>query len=317
MFLNPYRELRWMWGLLLSLIMLFLPSALIGLLFGVVVIIAAGVSQSTDVVALLNSYSGYLNLVGQLLSIGGVLLLFWIVYRRPMREMGFIRKNWCAELLLGCGLGIVSMGLVFGVLLLTGQVVVVSVNWSIAGSPAFLSSLALFILVGFSEEILSRGYMMTAMKTTRKPWAIVLVPSMIFGLLHAANPNVTFFSLVNLVLAGVLFAFLFARTGKLWVPIGYHITWNFFQGNIFGMAVSGTKSVSIIRSRFVGAEWITGGAFGAEGGAVVTAVLVVSIAILWFLVKPPSGDVWSFESGLPLVRWRRGQRPAADPANFG
>ena len=82
---------------------------------------------------------------------------------------------------------------------------------------------------------------MTTLKTTRCKWAIIGIPSVLFGLMHIFNPNAAALPIFNVALIGVLFSYLFIKTGRLWAPIGFHFTWNFFQGYIFGVPVSGTN----------------------------------------------------------------------------
>ena len=103
-----------------------------------------------------------------------------------------------------------------------------------------ISFLLLFILVGFSEEMFFRGYVMSTMASRgNKKWVIYVASALIFSIAHGLNPNVSILGLVNIALVGILFAYMFYATNSLWLPIGYHITWNFFQGNVFGFAVSG------------------------------------------------------------------------------
>jgi hypothetical protein len=114
----------------------------------------------------------------------------------------------------------------------------------------------------------------------------------VFGLLHATNPNASWISTLNLILAGLFLGLGFVLTGELAIPIGLHITWNFFQGNIFGFPVSGMKSgVSLISIQQGGPNLLTGGAFGPEAGLVgIFAILVGSILIMLY-VRNTRGEV--------------------------
>jgi hypothetical protein len=54
------------------------------------------------------------------------------------------------------------------------------------------------------------------------------------------------------------------KTGQLWLPMGLHLGWNFFQASVFGFAASGQGSPSLISQTPTGPDWLSGGAFGAE-----------------------------------------------------
>lgn len=298
MFLNKYREIRSGWALALSMVVMTVGEMLIGIVV-YTIIFATNILQNASDTAF-SVLNNWLSVLFRVLLIFGLFLLFKFLFKRPVREMGLTKNRWLSQLAYGLLFGIVSIGAVFGLLLLTGQAKVSSVDWSIGLSHEFWASFGLFVSVGFFEEILSRGYMMTALKTTRSKPVIILLPAVLFSCLHLLNPNTSFLGLFNIFLVGILFAYMFIRTGKLWMPIGYHITWNFFQGNIFGMAVSGTETVSIFQTRFTGPDWVTGGAFGAEGGIVVTAVILLGLLFIRFCVRKPEPPEWTMDSGLPM-----------------
>jgi len=304
MFKNKYGELRSGWGILLSLLTMFAAQMLLGVGIAIFLISTIGVSDIAlylESTTLLAGSPGVL-LLANLLSIASIPLLFRLLYKRPLYQMGLSAKRWLRECLLGCVFGIAAIGMVFLVLVLSGQAKIVSVSPSVAVSGEFLLTLATFIAVGFGEELLSRGFIMTALKTTRNQPLIYTGSSIIFALLHLANENVTLLSLVNIFLIGILFSLLFIKTGKLWMSIGFHFTWNFFQGNIFGMNVSGIETVSLIQSELAGADLITGGGFGAEGGLAVTIVTALCIVGVYFFMKASDARPWTPSSDLPLTR---------------
>lgn len=95
------------------------------------------------------------------------------------------------------------------------------------------------------------------------------------------------FSLFNLILFGVLETFYIIKTDNLWGTAGIHGAWNFAQGNLFGVLVSGSAAGSSLL-RFIpdnGQEWLTGGNFGAEGSAACTLVMLITILILAYQLK--------------------------------
>ncbi len=145
-------------------------------------------------------------------------------------------------------------------------------------------NLFLYTAVGFNEEILFRGYIFQAMTEGTGKVVATVIFSLLFGLAHAGNPNVSVFGLINVMLAGVLLSIAYLQTRALWLPIGIHIGWNFTQGYIWGLPVSGTTQIDPLTiSQETGPDLLTGGTFGPEGGAACTIVcLLACLAVLKF-----------------------------------
>jgi membrane protease YdiL (CAAX protease family) len=144
--------------------------------------------------------------------------------------------------------------------------------------------IVLFIGVAISEEYLSRGYLHSLIKRDFGPRVSILINSILFALLHIANPNILQnpLPLINIFLAGILFGVAREATGGLWLPIGMHFTWNLFMGNVYGISVSGMDlGGSIISSQPSGNPIISGGDFGLEGSIVTTILLVLYSLIIW------------------------------------
>lgn len=310
MFVNRYGEIRSGWAIAISFSAMFVVETIVGFVAGIILGIRAAMTGDTDLTSALYGINSWYMVLSRVLLIVVLLLLFRWLYHRPVREIGLSKPRWLSQLLYGCLFGIGAIGAVFGILLLTGQAAIVTVDWSVVVTYDYFMYFLLFIAVGFAEEILSRGFMMTALKTTRSKPVIILLPAALFALLHIANDNVSALGLINIFLVGVLFAYMFIRTGQLWMPIGYHITWNFFQGNVFGMAVSGNVTPSIIQTRFTGPDWLTGGDFGAEGGLVVSLITLLGLLFVRFCVRRPETPLWTMENNLPMPIRR------APPANY-
>jgi len=211
-----------------------------------------------------------------------VVLLFWKVFeKRSIKEIGLTNPLfYLKELFSGLVMGFIAMTIVFLVLYLTGQITIslYTVDPSIIG--ILLTDFLLFAVVGFNEELFARGYCITLLQESNKRWMIFVVPSLLFSLMHILNPGLTVLALLNIFLAGILLAYMFIITRNLWMPIGYHITWNYFQGSIFGFRVSGSEFGGIFHVEQTGANIINGGEFGPEGGLVTTAVLALGILFL-------------------------------------
>jgi hypothetical protein len=139
-----------------------------------------------------------------------------------------------------------------------------------------------------AEEIAFRGYLQRAFGEWRGPVVGVLVSSLIFALFHALNPHVNPIGLLNILLAGVVFAVSVERTGTLWLATGYHFLWNLTQGTILGMPVSGMAWQGLLDLSPRGPAVWTGGPFGPEGGLTATLVLLLSLIPLWLLTRRPA-----------------------------
>jgi hypothetical protein len=115
-------------------------------------------------------------------------------------------------------------------------------------------------------------------------WLALAISALIFGLLHLANPNATLWGGIAIAIeAGVMLAAAYMYTRRLWLPIGIHFAWNFTQGAIFGVAVSGNEAKGLLQSTLSGPSLLSGGDFGAE--ASIFAVLICLAAGIYFLQK--------------------------------
>ncbi|MFC7156709.1 CPBP family intramembrane glutamic endopeptidase [Halomarina halobia] len=215
--------------------------------------------------------------------------------RRPLDDLGLhIDRQWWLDCGFGLALGAGLQTLVFAAQVVSGLVVVTDVA---SPSPAlltgFVSSLAMFVAVGVYEEVLSRGYQLTNVAEGLRGYlghrgavaVAVLLTSGLFGALHAANPGATVVSVLGVSLAGVWLALGYVLTGELAIPIGAHVSWNFFLGPIYGFPVSGNRvSPSLVRVQEIGPDVLTGGSFGPEAGLVgVAAVLIGSVAVVGYV----------------------------------
>jgi len=120
-------------------------------------------------------------------------------------------------------------------------------------------------------------------------WAAILLLAGLFGTVHLANPNATFFGFANTVLIGVFFGLLMVKTGSLWLLWGVHFGWNFTLGALFGLPVSGINQFSVLwTGRAEGPTWLTGGAYGIEASATVSVLILLAIVVVVWLPKGPS-----------------------------
>ena len=198
---------------------------------------------------------------------------------RTPAAIGFDPRHAGRDLALGAGLGALMFSLVVLELALGGHYRVTGIHatWDLAIAVLLFGTGAVF------EELLFRGALFRLVEEWAGTWIALAVSGLLFGAAHAFNPGATWVSVIAIALeAGVLLGSAFAVTKNLWLPIGLHFAWNFFEGPVYGTQVSGrTLLPSLLTAHLTGPAWLTGGAFGPEAGipAVATS-LIVSAALL-------------------------------------
>lgn len=209
--------------------------------------------------------------------------------KRSLLSMGFARKGWLKEYLIGYAVGAVMITAACMIAIATGTMsIALSSSISVVYFILFFVG---FIVQGMAEEVIVRGYFMVSLTNSLKSRyaaaIAVCVSSVGFSLLHLGNPGMSLLAIVNLTLAGVFFALYILRTGNIWGACAAHSAWNFFQGNFFGVQVSGlTMNSSIFTATATDSgSLINGGSFGLEGGLAVTIVQVAAILLVLFIPK--------------------------------
>lgn len=205
--------------------------------------------------------------------------------RRGFLSLGLVvNRQTATDVLVGLGITGVMMGLIYLGQWSLGWLSFEGFSWQFEPPTTMLLSVAVygftFLLVGFGEELLSRGYhLQTIASGTNVLWGL-LVSSAIFGALHLGNPEATWMGAIGVFFAGLFLAYAFLRTGQLWLSIGLHIGWNFFEGVVFGFPVSGLTVYHMARISISGPAIWTGGAFGPEAGLVVLPALVLGTVLI-------------------------------------
>ena len=242
-----------------------------------------------------------------------VLISVWLASRfldrRVFSDFGIrLNKEWWKNLGFGMGLGMLLMGSIFLIEFFAGWLTISETfHTAQSGQPFILSILVfiiLFVCVGFSEELFYRGYFLTNLaegfnfKNLGSKYSIVIaasLSSLLFGAFHLGSPNASIVSTINIILWGVLFCVPYILTGSLAIPIGIHITWNLFQGNVFGFPVSGStfslETVTFFSIKQGGPELWTGGAFGPEGGLLTLLALIVGLFIILGWIRIRQGNI--------------------------
>jgi membrane protease YdiL (CAAX protease family) len=209
------------------------------------------------------------------------------LHRGWLRNFGFGSALGAATLFLAALLATATRGIHF--------------RFDVAGERAIGETLALsallFVFAAAAEEILFRGYLLQTLTRAQLAWLGVLLTSVPFAAVHLSNPHaVPGFTFVNTALAGVWLAAAYLRTRSLWLPLGLHWAWNWAQASLLGLPVSGIERIApapLLQAMNAGPDWLTGGAYGIEGGAACTVALLISTVVIWRTKLFTTADVAS------------------------
>lgn len=226
--------------------------------------------------------------------------MLWVVYKLTISHLG---DKPCDDLPLVGAIKLGAQGLAIGFLLFSAVVGMAFLFGAYrvtgsGGTSGLLVNLASFALLpGFREELLFRGIFFRWIEEFGGSWFALAVTSALFGLAHILNPNATWFSSFAIALeAGVLLGGAYMLTRSLWLPIGLHAAWNFTQGFIFGVPVSGIAANGLVRSELSGPDWLSGGSFGLEA-SVIALVLATAVG-MWMVIRAKKrglvfGPMWT------------------------
>ena len=216
----------------------------------------------------------------------GVLALYalWWRWTEKQKARDIPMRRLTGDTAIGFGVGILFFMLVTGAIALLGGYRVDSVNWD---WNMLIKNLFTFLVVAVGEEVLFRGIVFRMIDDRWGTAVALIVSALIFGFVHITNSNATVWSsLAIAVEAGLLLGAAYKWSGTLWVPIGIHWAWNYFQGPVFGFAVSGNDTSSLIKPVIEGSKWLTGGSFGAEASIPAFVLgLAMAIVFLWLYLK--------------------------------
>lgn len=248
--------------------------------------------------------TGWLSIIlANLIYLAGGLGLSWLMARftdrRAYADFGFhLDRKWWLDLGFGLTLGAFMITGVFLSMRAVGWLTITktaTTNLELPFSLAFLLRVVTYTIVAINEELTFRGYQLKNLaegftsKSINSQSAIMLAflfSSAVFGLAHVASPNSTIVSTLNIILAGLVIGLPYLLTGELGLSIGLHLSWNFFQGTVYGFTISGNSPTTHLFSvQQNGPNLWTGGAFGPEGGLMVLGWTIVGCLLILLWIK--------------------------------
>jgi membrane protease YdiL (CAAX protease family) len=263
------------------------PASL--LVIGSALMMAVAVASSITLNKLIGSAANTPARFGDALIMAALFIAAYKAYKRwieraPDQELEFAGAG--RELTLG----LIGGGLLFTII--TGTVAMLGgfEVLGLRGAGVIWSMLGLAVFSGVFEEILFRGIVFRQLEAWLGSWVALALSSALFGGLHIMNPGASWFSSVAIAVeAGILLGAAYMLTRRLWLAIGIHAAWNFTQGWVFSVPVSGGEApLGLLITRRLGPDWLTGGDFGLE--ASVVAMVVATLAGVILLLLAIRGD---------------------------
>ena len=224
-------------------------------------------------------------------SLTAALLAGWLCGRifedLPFSSLGIsFTKGWLSHLLIGFLAGAATLSLAVMIAVAFGGL---RFEMNQVDSSALMTSIgASFLLLALgaaSEEAFFRGYPFQTLTRSGLVWVAILLTSAFFAAAHLRNPASGPIAMLNTILAGLWFGVAYLKTRDLWLAIGMHFMWNWLQGALFGIEVSGLTDIApapFLKEIDSGPQWLTGTTYGIEGGVVTTVAILVSTAVIYF-----------------------------------
>lgn len=269
-FINRHAEVRMGWRLFLFIVLILVLVQLSRL-----TLIAVGLADDLAINSLV--------LVSSLLV---SYLLTRFINRKPFGAIGLsLHPHMGREFGMGCLLGFLMMTGIVLVELMSGYV---QLSWrgfgAFQSARTVLGAVPYFAVAAGSEEVLFRGYFFQTLIQWMTFLPSTLLMAAIFGISHLLNPHATTFGLINVALAGICLSVAYMKTRSLWLPFGLHFAWNFSQSALYSFPTSGIGfgGFRLFDLTQQGPEWVTGGAFGPEGGVLATLSLAIGT---WYILK--------------------------------
>lgn len=198
------------------------------------------------------------------------------------------RAAW--DILAGFLISGISLTLLFGIYWGMGWLKVEGFAWQNESWTNLLAGVGIMFLVwaltAMGEELQVRGYWLQNLEDgLNLPWAFIL-SSLFFAAMHFANQGFSLLAFLGLFVGSFDLAYGYIRTRQLWLPIGLHLGWNFFEGTIYGFQVSGLEGAPrLLLQSVAGPELWTGGGFGPEAGLLMLLAVAVDVGLIYIYIK--------------------------------
>ncbi|MCA1590082.1 MAG: CPBP family intramembrane metalloprotease [Acidobacteria bacterium] len=260
--------------------------------------------------------------ISSLISLVLALLIGWLcakhLERLPFSSLGALpKKTWFRNFVFGIAIAAFSLALAVLLAAVFGDLRF-RFNNEASGqdlTETLIFSLLVFAVAAAFEEALFRGYILQTFSRAGLAWFAILVTALFFATVHLANPGAGRISSLNTALAGIWFGIAYLKTRDLWLPFGAHLSWNWVQGSILGIEVSGLTDIApapLMQEIDGGPYWLTGGEYGIEGGLACTAALIATcLTTYWIPFLRPTPELLAFsQHEIPARSTEKNNHPA-------
>ena len=235
-----------------------------------------------------NSFGLIVMLFGTLIGIALIIICSKLIDKKKLSDLGMVKKGFFKNYGLGVLIGFVLYSFILLIEVLSGTVKFEGLN-AIGVSTLILIPFALgFMIQSFQEELLFRGYLLSSIAAKNCAISSILISSLVFSIVHLLNSSFAILPCINIVLIGIFLGLLYVMTHNIWLVSGFHFIWNYVQGCIYGINVSGIviQDSLLKNTQVVGHDLLNGGGFGTEGSILTTIVILfVIIGLLIVMYK--------------------------------
>jgi hypothetical protein len=214
-------------------------------------------------------------------------LLITFIFRRWVDRKSFISLGLEFE---GYGVEAVAGGMLATFIVCASSLLLKAtghLKWMdiIFDSRALFLSFGSVVIISFYEELIFRGYILNNLMDSFPGWLALVISSLLFMIFHwTAQSSIGFFSLVNVLIMGLILGLNYIYSRNLWFSFFFHIAWKFLEGPAFGYSGDETFQ-TLLQPELSGDVNITGGANGLEGSVIMTAVAFLSLITLYLFLQ--------------------------------
>lgn len=234
--------------------------------------------------SLVRIYMQYFQYAVSFALAGAIVVLFMCkVQGKNWRSIGLFKEKAVVSYFKGAGIAFLGIVAIISFLQFKGELTIsaIPINRGVHLFGIILIILIAWIIQGAAEELFLRGFMFQAITVRYDVYKGIIIPAIVFALLHLGNNGINAISLINILLCGLALMLLVLKDGNLWGAFGFHTAWNLLQGNVFGISISGnTMDVSLFKTVIQTDTIWSGGAFGLEGSLLTTLFFILASLVL-------------------------------------